>query len=268
MDEFSPFTRGLLREKFGEGNIERSLARLKTAQERLINFRTEEERAIPRMMTREELAAAVKRYYGRAASLMREVERDLLRMDQAKRLMKDRPALEPTTPTVVVAGYPNVGKSSFVGRITTADPKVAAYPFTTLAVAVGHAPLGPMGTAQVVDTPGLMDRNKTHAAEREALLALEAGGKVVLYLLDPTGSCGWPLADQEALLERLKARFPDRVFIEVENKADVLKTSTTRPKISCRTGDGIDEVVALLKKALESTSPDLPPLPALRDEMA
>jgi len=44
--------------------------------------------------------------------------------------------------TVVVAGYPNVGKSSFIRLVSTAEPEIAAYPFTTKGVIVGHRDLG------------------------------------------------------------------------------------------------------------------------------
>jgi nucleolar GTP-binding protein len=267
-ETLGPFRRALLEERLGKNAIALSLRRLRRAQERLIRLRTEEERLVPRLEEREQIAQAVRRYYGRAASLLREVAGDLARLEEAQRLLRDRPALDPSSPVVAVVGYPNVGKSSLVARLTRSHPKVAPYPFTTLSVAVGHASIGPLRQAQLVDTPGMLERAEAdqNAIEREAFLALGTGGNVVVFLLDPSGSCGWPLAEQEALLSRLKARFPEKTFFEVENKADLGRTGTGRRKISCATGDGVDALMVDLATALQEEGGGLPPLPPLREE--
>ncbi len=284
-----PFRLALLAERWGPGGRERSLLRLRRAQERLIRFRSEEERRIPRMEEREEIARAVRRYYGRAASLLREISADLVRLREMERLLKDRPSLEGPASTVVIAGYPNVGKSSLIARLTRAQPKIAPYPFTTVAVAVGHAPLGPLRKAQLVDTPGMLDRDaeERNPVEREAFLAVREGGSIVVFLLDPSGSCGWPIEHQEALLDKLKRAFPARTFLEVENKADLWvrpavpdpspSSSGTPPtapslshpprlRISCLTGEGVEELQERVSELLKESSGGLPPLPPIRDE--
>lgn len=263
-----PFRLALLEERWGKGGLQRSLLRVRRAQERLIRLRTEEERKVPRLEERDDIAQAVRRYYGRSASLLREVAPDLLRLREGERLLKDRPSLEGKESTVVVAGYPNVGKSSLLARLTRAKPKIAAYPFTTVAVAVGHAPLGPLGRAQFVDTPGMLERDasRRNPIEREAFLAVREGGPVIVFLLDPSGSCGWPLTDQEALLARLREAFPDREFVEVENKIDLLRHPSSRLKISCISGEGIEALQQRIGELLRERAGGLPPLPPIRDE--
>lgn len=266
--EIGPFRLGLLEQRLGPGALHRSLARVRRAQERITRFRTEEERRVPRMETRDEIASAVRRYYGRSASLLREVASDLLRIREADRLLRDRPALEGGASVVVIAGYPNVGKSSLLTRLTRARPKVAPYPFTTVAVSVGHAKLGPIGTAEVVDTPGILDRagRSSGPIEQEAMLAVRSGGPVVLFLLDPTGTCGWPLVDQEALLGRLRERFPEKTFLEVENKSDLSPPPSHRRRISCKSGEGIEALLEELDRALRAVGGGLPPLPPMEEE--
>ncbi len=263
-----PFRKALLDERWGKGGMERSLLRVRRAQERLIRLRTEEERKVPRLDERYDIAQAVRRYYGRSASLLREIAGDLIRLHEGERLLRDRPSLEGRATTVVVAGYPNVGKSSLLARLTRARPKIAAYPFTTVAVAVGHAPIGPLGRAQLVDTPGMLERDESerNPVEREAFLAVREGGPVIVFLLDPSGSCGWPIGDQEALLARLRQAFPDRVFVEVENKSDLARSSSPRLKISCTTGEGIEQLQERIGELLRDRSGGLPPLPPIRDE--
>ena len=59
--------------------------------------------------------------------------------------------------TVVIAGFPNVGKSTVLRRLTGAKPKVAEYPFTTKGIQIGYLETK-WNKIQVIDTPGLLDR--------------------------------------------------------------------------------------------------------------
>jgi nucleolar GTP-binding protein len=257
-----PFLRALLEDAFGEGRVARSALRIRRARERLLGLRQEEERTLPKAEDTYALSNSVRRFYGRAASVLFEVEADLVRMEKASALLRDRPALEGGLSRVAVVGFPNVGKSSLVARLTRARPRVASYPFTTLAVSAGHLELRPGVQAPVLDTPGLRtpERDPKHPAEREALLALRHSGTVAIFLFDPTGSCGWTMEQQEGLLARLKERMPEKTFLEVENKSDLLRSPSARLKISCVKGEGLDDLVGALKGLLGSALPPLPPL--------
>ncbi len=81
--------------------------------------------------------AVRKQMFGRASSIMREIRSDLDFLNQARRTINALPALG-DEPTILVAGYPNVGKSSFVAFVTSATPEIALYPFTTKGIVVGH----------------------------------------------------------------------------------------------------------------------------------
>lgn len=69
--------------------------------------------------------------FGRFSSIMRSIDRDLLFLNEARNLLRKMPSIDPEKPTILIAGYPNVGKSSFIISITGARPEVASYPFTT-----------------------------------------------------------------------------------------------------------------------------------------
>jgi nucleolar GTP-binding protein len=91
---------------------------------------------------------------------------------------------------------------------------------------------------------------ETSEVEKEAIVAVEATTGIVLFLADPTGSCGWPLPEQMRLFEMLKTNYPDRKFVVVENKADLMRVESPYLKISCVTGEGLSELVGAVETAL------------------
>jgi len=114
------------------------------------------------------------------------------------------PDIRPDEPAIVIAGYPNVGKSSFVNRVTRASNQIAEYPFTTKGVQIGHFERDHV-RYQIVDTPGLLDRpeDERNDIERQAVSALEHLADVVVFVLDPSGDC-YPLNVQLELREEVR----------------------------------------------------------------
>ena len=167
-------------------------------------------------------------------------------------------------PSVVVAGFPNVGKSSLVARLSSAKPEVAPYAFTTRAIVVGHTDLG-FDRLQVVDTPGVLGRpTRSNEAEQEALAVVGTQPTIILFVLDPSGSCGYPLADQEALLARWKSEFPTTPIVAVETKSDLIRSVSGRLAVSSVSGEGIDELRREIQGLL-AKMPRAPVVPAEED---
>ena len=144
--------------------------------------------------------SARKSAFGRFSSVMRSIEKDLLFLNEARNILRKMPTINPALPTILIAGYPNVGKSSFIVRITGARPEIASYPFTTRGIFVGHFYRGDQ-KYQAVDTPGLLDRPmyERNEIERQTVAALSHLQGVVLYILDPSEHCGYPLDCQLSL---------------------------------------------------------------------
>ncbi len=141
-----------------------------------------------------------------------------------------------------MAGYPNVGKSSFIRLVSSAEPQVASYPFTTKGIIVGHRKTGRSGV-QFVDTPGILDRppGERSPIERQAVAALMHVAQAVLFILDPSEMCGYPVENQLALMDEVKAMVAVPVVVVV-NKADV-KGMEGYPNMSTLTGEGVDTVL-------------------------
>jgi len=149
-----------------------------------------------------------KQAFARMADVVREVDDDLSALADAREDLRGLPDIRPDEPTVVVAGYPNVGKSTFVNRVTRADNETAAYPFTTTQIRVGHLERDRI-RYQFVDTPGLLDRPpaERNDVESQAVSALAHAADAVLVFVDPTGECGYPLAAQWELRADVLDRF-------------------------------------------------------------
>lgn len=253
------FETTLLGQAFGAGSLERALTRVRRAEERIRGLARAAERTAKAASGSEELGDQVRAFYGRLSSFVREIDPDLARLRSMGRYLDERPHLEPGRPTLVVAGFPNVGKSSLVGRLSSAHPKVADYPFTTLSISVGHADLG-FDRLQVLDTPGVLGRaGRANPAESEATAAVGGVATVVLFVIDPSETCGYPIDEQERLLARWRDEFPQLPILAVETKCDLARRPTDRLQVSATTGEGLPELSSRVRDLVRPRG-ELPPI--------
>jgi nucleolar GTP-binding protein len=210
---------------------------------------------------------ARKSAFGRYSSVMRSIEKDLLFLNEARNLLRKMPTIDPAVPTILIAGYPNVGKSSFIVRVTGARPEIANYPFTTRGIFVGHFMRGDQ-KYQVVDTPGLLDRpmEERNEIEQQTVAALSHLQGVVLYILDPSEHCGYLIDSQLSLASDLK-RWLTLPVLVVANKADILSLEDNdMMKMSTETGQGVSEVLDKLVSLLDAMPRYVAPKPDQNEE--
>ena len=145
-----------------------------------------------------------KSFYGRMKSYVDRISDDLEFLQEAREKLKRIPAIDSAAPTLVVAGFPNVGKSNLVTVLSSAAPQIAPYPFTTKGIIVGHMQ-DEWRKYQVVDTPGLLDRtfDERNDIEKQAVLALRYLTDVMLFVIDPSETCGFSKDVQEKLLKNI-----------------------------------------------------------------
>ncbi|MBU4077534.1 MAG: NOG1 family protein [Euryarchaeota archaeon] len=205
------------------------------------------------MRSAEDIKVVRKQAFGRISSIVDSVDGSLRFLNDARNKLRKLPEIG-EGPAIVVAGYPNVGKSSFVALVSSARPEIAAYPFTTKGLAVGHFERNKI-RYQIIDTPGLLDRplEERNEIELQAISALRHVGKVILYIIDPSETCGYTLEKQMHLLEEIKKEF-GLPMIVVANKSDISKpTGEADMSMSTLTGDGVEEV---LDRLLEMIPPE------------
>ena len=202
-----------------------------------------------------------KQAFARMADVVEEVDDDLAAIAEARQELRALPEINPDEPTIVVAGYPNVGKSTFVNRVTRADNETDSYPFTTTQIHVGHLERERI-RYQLVDTPGLLDRPAAdrNAIESQAVSALTHAADAVLVFLDPTGECGYPLSVQWDLRADIAARF-DVPVLTVATMRDKLDADVADDRVdyqmSVTDGNGVTEALDAAIGAV-GYEPDLP----------
>ena len=253
LDRLHPFYEGVLATQFDIAELRKSVATVDWCRGQVVDVCRKASMQLARTKNRKFIEQKRKEVYGRVSSLLERIAPELALLGRARDAMRSLDAIDPAVPTVVVAGYPNVGKSALVGRLSTAEPEVAAYPFTTTKVTVGH--FFHRGRAyQVVDTPGILDRPlaERNPVERRARSAIAHLPAMLLFLVDPSGEGGTTTVEaQERLLEEIRASYPGKDVLVIETKADLVRRegAAERPRVSSVTGEGIDALkVELIRR--------------------
>lgn len=159
---------------------------------------------------------------GRMCTVIKRITPSLAYLEQIRQHMARLPSIDPNTRTILICGYPNVGKSSFINKITRADVDVQPYAFTTKSLFVGHTDYKYL-RYQVIDTPGILDRpfEDRNIIEMCSITALAHLRAAVLFFLDVSGSCGYSIEQQAALFHSIKSLFLNKPLIIVCNKTDL-----------------------------------------------
>jgi nucleolar GTP-binding protein len=190
--------------------------------------------------------------------VVEEVSDDLALVGAARDDLKTLPEINPDEPTIVVAGYPNVGKSSFVNAVTRARGETASYPFTTKGIGVGHFERQHV-RYQIVDTPGLLDRppQDRNDIEQQAVSALTHLADCVLFVVDASANCGYPLDAQLELLAAVREQFDEVPVITVCNKSDVSRDVDADYYMSVTENENLETVLDAAVEAV-GYEPELP----------
>ena len=157
----------------------------------------------------------------RTISVMESLEDAIAEINGSLKKLRELPSIDMEAYTLVLAGFPNTGKSTLLNMLTGSRARVESFPFTTTSLMLGSFTQR-FRVYQVIDTPGLLDRplQKTNAIERKALAALKHLAKCVVFVFDATGHCGYSMEQQLALLRELQKTFSVQ-FCVVLSKTDM-----------------------------------------------
>ncbi len=165
-------------------------------------------------------------------------------------------------------GYPNAGKSTLLGKLSAAHPKVAAYPFTTLHPVVGVLELSEYDRATIADIPGLIEGAHRNLGLGHDFLRHITRCRILLFVLDAAGSEGRnPVEDLQTLrreIDLFDSRLSARPWYVIANKMDLPESAehlaalqARFPKVemvgvSAREGEGIAQLKEKLATWLNS----------------
>ena len=163
-------------------------------------------------------AKIMKEYFGRYSSVVKKIKLD--KIEQFLKKINELPQIKKMD-TIIIAGYPNVGKSQLLKTMSKHKVQTASYPFTTKELLIGYV-ANRYDKAQLIDTPGILDRpiEERNEIEKKAMLALKYLSKNVLFLIDSSETCGYTIEEQKNLLKEVKQTFNPNLII-VETKADL-----------------------------------------------
>jgi len=158
---------------------------------------------------------------GRMCTVLKRQKASLAYLEEVRKHMSRLPALDPNTRTLLMCGLPNVGKSSFMNKITRANVDVQPYAFTTKSLYVGHCDYRYLRW-QVIDTPGILDHSleERNTIEMQAITALAHLTCSVLYFIDISEQCGYTIEAQCSLFRSIKPLFANKELLVVVNKID------------------------------------------------
>jgi nucleolar GTP-binding protein len=233
--------------KIDVNKLKKSLGAVDWARKTCQMIYTKQSKSLKKSSNIDFLMQKQQEIYGRISSVLKQINKELLFLAEAQNIIREFPEIH-DIPTVVIAGYPNVGKSSILKCLSSAKPKIAQYPFTTKEIHVGHIERKEkylIKRFQIIDTPGLLDRpfSERNIIEKQALSALRNLADIIVYVIDPSETSGYSLKNQLHLLDQIKKTFSNSTFIIVENKVDIKKTDTNNLKISCKTSKGINTLI-------------------------
>ncbi len=175
---------------------------------------------------------------------------------------------------VGLVGLPNAGKSSLLGRLTRATPKVADYPFTTLSPALGTIE-GEDRQAVLADIPGLIEGAAEGAGLGHEFLAHVERCSMLVHLVELVPVEGDPVGNYELVRGELEAhgagleRLPELVVLSKRDllESDAVEGAVTEwterlgdsvlgvMSVSSATGEGLDDLRRRILAELDTVQP-------------
>ena len=182
-------------------------------------------------------------------------------------------------------GFPNAGKSSLLSVLSSATPKIASYPFTTLNPVVGTIIYDDFAKIRMADVPGIIEGAAKGVGLGLAFLKHLERSRVLVYVIDMAGTDNRePWTDYEVLkkeIDEYSAELAERPSLVVANKLDteagrenlarfVEETGVKPIEVSCETREGLETFKAELRKLVQpktkfhhthADAPDLKDMP-------
>ncbi len=214
----------LIKNNFDYGDLKKSLGAVNWAKDIIRDFQKEFSRRIHKAYDSNKAIQHRIEFYGKIATIFRKINKNLAYLEQVRYAMRDFPDIKQNVFTVCITGFPNVGKSTLLNKLTGSKAEVDSYAFTTKRLNVATGRFG-IHKVQFVDTPGALNRfEKMNTIEKQAYLAMKHSADLIVYVFDLTET--YPIKDQMKLYELIR-EFGKKVLVYV-SKTDVTEEEEVR----------------------------------------
>ncbi|MBW2972051.1 50S ribosome-binding GTPase [Candidatus Woesearchaeota archaeon] len=226
LDTMPEFYQELVRITLDYAELKKSLGALRWAQQKVEHFSDFYQNRIKRCRDFPRMTAYSREYYGRISSVIKQVKKQLEYLELARRTMKEYPAVKTKMFTVCIAGFPNVGKTTLLSKLTGSKPEIADYAFTTKKLNVGYATIN-NHKVQFIDTPGTLNRfEKMNPIEQQAHLAMKYCADMTVFVFDSSEQ-GYAEEQQMKLLKSVRSGSKEfAVYISKTDIADEQKITS------------------------------------------
>ena len=187
--------------------LKRSLGAVNWASKRIRMLHKEYIGKINRTPEQARIRSESTEFYGRISSTLKQIDPNLKYLEESRKIMKTYPDIKDMF-TVCIYGFPNVGKSTLLNKLSSTKAKTAAYAFTTKTINAGYMTVEGI-KLQVLDLPGTLARpEKMNPIEMQAELVLEELAKVVIFVFDLSNTSGYTVEKQIQLFKKMKDKNP------------------------------------------------------------
>ncbi|MBU0757544.1 MAG: 50S ribosome-binding GTPase [Nanoarchaeota archaeon] len=252
IDNLDVFYVELIKCSLDYGQLKKSLGAINWCMKKVNEFHRVFTNKVRKAKENKEMNRHRVEYYGRISSLLKQVKNDFVYLEEARRVMKDFPAIKTKMYTVCLFGFPNVGKSTILSKLTTSKPEINSYPFTTKTLNLGYL-TDSYRKMQIVDTPGTLNRfEKMNVIERQAYLALKHLADLIVYVFDLTEE--YSIADQMKLFIRIKTlEKPVLAYITKTDITEQEKINEFKLKYQAEAFSSIEEIRnEIINRAIKS----------------
>lgn len=222
IDRLHPFYRDLAYLLIDTDEYKLCMSRLRSSKRIIEKIARESIYRVKSAKTERDVIKAKKMFFGRTLSVLDTLNECLKTIRKSQLEILRFPEVNINDKTIVIAGAPNVGKSSLLRALSRAKPEIKPYPFTTKHIIIGHIISG-YKRLQLIDTPGLLDTplSEKNRIERQAILAIKNLASLILFVVDPTETCGFPLEFQKRVYDEIDGAFKDKRLHIILNKSDI-----------------------------------------------
>lgn len=261
LQDIHPFHSALMNTLYDADHFRIALGQLSTAKHLIEQVARDYVRLIKYAQSLFQCKQLKRAGLGRMATITKRLKGSLEYLEQVRQHLGRLPSIDPNTRTLLICGYPNVGKSSFLKSVTRADVDVQPYAFTTKSLYVGHFDYKYL-RFQAIDTPGILDHplEEMNTIEMQSITAIAHLRSAVLYFVDLSEQCGYTVDAQVQLFHSIKPLFANKIVFLVVNKIDVLRPEELEPekqallatitksgdvemlRLSCHTEEGVIDV--------------------------